>query len=106
MMHYVDSIHWTKSPFQYSVNIYEHLHIVLLKQAYRGSNCQDYMGHIAKHNLWLQTLRRVAGNVDGFEAPLEHVTTLDKVKSQMSNKCYIYYPKCSYIDLNVHLDVV
>jgi len=48
------------------------------------------MGHIAKHNLWLQTLRRVAGNMDGFEAPLERVTALDKVNSQMSNKCYIY----------------
>jgi hypothetical protein len=44
--------------------------------------------------------------MDGFEAPLKWVITLDKVNSQMSNKCYIYYPKCSYIDMNVHLYVV
>jgi len=42
--------------------------------------------------------------MDGFEAHVERVTTLDKVNSQMSNKCYICYPKCSYIDLNVCLD--
>jgi hypothetical protein len=69
--------------------MYEHLHIVIFKQAYRGSNRRDYMGHIAKHNLQLQTLQRVAGNMDGFETPFERVTALDKVNSQMSNKCYI-----------------
>jgi hypothetical protein len=89
MTHYVDFIPRVGSPFEYNANMYEQLHIVLLKQAYRGSNHQDYMGHIAKHNLRLQTLRRVAGNMDGFEAPLERVTTLDKVNSQMLNKCYI-----------------
>jgi hypothetical protein len=86
--------------------MYEHLHIILLKQAFQESNQQYYMAHIAKQNLRLQTLQRVVGNMDGFEAPLEWVTALDKVNSQMSNKCYIYYPKCTYIDLNIHLNVV
>jgi hypothetical protein len=27
--------------------MYERLCIILFKQAYQGSNCQDYMGHIA-----------------------------------------------------------
>jgi hypothetical protein len=34
MTHYVDSIRQVGSPFEYSANMYEHLHIVLLKQAY------------------------------------------------------------------------
>jgi hypothetical protein len=106
MMHYIDSIRRAGSPFEYIANMYEHLHIMLIKQAYQGRNCRDYMGHIAKHNLWLQTLRKVARNIEGFEAPLEWVTILDKVNSQMSTKCFIYYPKCSYMDMNVHLDVV
>ncbi len=89
MMHYIDTIHQVGSPFEYNANMYEHLHIILFRQAYRGSNCRDYMGHIAKHNLRLQTLRRVVGNMDGFEAPFERVIALDKVNSQMSNKCYI-----------------
>jgi len=42
--------------------------------------------------------------MNGFEAPIERVTTLDKVNSQMSNKCYTCYPKCSYTYLNVHFD--
>jgi hypothetical protein len=89
MTHYIDSIRRAGSPFEYSVNMYEHLHIVLIKQAYQGSNRRDHMGHIAKHNLRLQTLQRVVGNMDGFEAPLERVIALDKVSSQMLDKCYI-----------------
>ncbi len=83
MTYYVESIHQAGYPFEYSANMYEHLHIVLLKQAYWGNNHWDYMGHIAKHNLRLQTLWKVAKNMDGFEAPLEWVIPLDKVNSQM-----------------------
>jgi hypothetical protein len=75
--------------FEYNSNMHEHLHIILLKQAYQRNNHHDYMGDIAKHNLWLQTLRRIARNMHGFKTPIEHVIILDKVNSQMSKKCYI-----------------
>jgi hypothetical protein len=30
--------------FEYNVNMHEHLHIILFKQAYRRNNHRDYMG--------------------------------------------------------------
>jgi hypothetical protein len=38
MMHYVDYTHPTGSSFEYHVNMYECLHIVHFKQAYRRRN--------------------------------------------------------------------
>jgi hypothetical protein len=50
MTHYVNSIKKFGVLFEYSANIYKHLHITLMKVAYRGSNRHDYMGYIVKHN--------------------------------------------------------
>lgn len=50
MSHYVDSICRFRTPFEDCANLYEHLHITLMKTSYCGSNCCDYIRSILKHN--------------------------------------------------------
>ena len=79
MNHYVDSIHRSGSPFEYSTNLYEHLHITLMKAGYRGSNRRNFSKQIVKHNKHLQALCRMTKESEGFEASVKEITKLDQV---------------------------
>lgn len=79
MRHFSDAIRRSGSPFEYNTNMYEHLHINLMKSAYRSSNRRDSTGQILKHNSRLQSYRRKVGEVEAFESTSEKVTALDQV---------------------------
>jgi hypothetical protein len=79
MNHYVDSIHRSNSPFEYSTNLYEHLHIMLMKAKYRGNNRSNFSKQIVKHNKRLQVLRRMTKETECFEASVKEITKLDQV---------------------------
>lgn len=50
MTHYSSSIYWLEALVEYTSNMYDHLHIALMKIPYRASNKKDYIGFIVKHN--------------------------------------------------------
>lgn len=79
MLHFSDSIRRSGSPFEYSTNLYEHLHINLMKTAYRSSNRRDFTGQILRHNSRLQAYRRKDGEMEARETSNERVTALDEV---------------------------
>ena len=64
MYYYRNSIIYSSTPFEYSSNIYEHMHIALMKQAYRSSNKRDFENCIIELNRRLQALQ---GNTSGNE---------------------------------------
>jgi hypothetical protein len=88
MRHFSDAIRRSGSPFEYSTNMYEHLHINLMKSAYRSSNRRDYTGQILKHNSRLQSYRRKVGEVEAFDAAKEKVTALDQVNKYINLICF------------------
>jgi hypothetical protein len=80
MVHFNPSIRRSGSPFEYSTNMFEHLHIDLMKKSYRSSNRRDFTGHILKRNSLLQAYRRKSGELEPFEnSTSERMTTLDEV---------------------------
>jgi hypothetical protein len=80
MLHFSPSLRRSGSPFEYSTNMYEHLHINLMKKSYRASNRRDFTGHILKRNSLLQAYRRKFGELESFESSAsERVTALDEV---------------------------
>lgn len=79
MIHYASSIRRSGAPVEYSSNMYEHLHIALMKIPYRASNKREYIEYIIKHNRRLEALRRNAVEMDGFLPPIGNNSTLDKV---------------------------
>jgi len=82
MSHFSDVIRRSGTPFEYSSNLYEHLHIALMKAAYRRSNRKDYINYIVKHNRRLQALRKNAQEREGFAPTTEKTTALDLVSSR------------------------
>ena len=85
MSHYSQAIQRSGSPFEYSSNMYEHLHIALMKTAYRASNKKDYQSFIVKHNRRLQALRKSALEKEGFEHPEKGTSALNEVHLKI---CY------------------
>ena len=79
MSHFSDAIRRSGTPFEYNSNLYEHLHIALMKSAYRRSNKKDYINYIVKHNRRLQALRKNAQEREGFAPIVEKTTDLDLV---------------------------
>ena len=79
MIHYSSSIRRSGAPIEYTSNMYEHLHIALMKIPYRASNKRDYIDYIVKHNRRLEALRRGATDKDGYSPPIGKNTTLDMV---------------------------
>jgi len=68
MIHYLTSIRCCGTLVEYSVNMYEHLHVALMKIPYHASNKRVYIEYIIKHNRRLEALRRNAVEIDGFLA--------------------------------------
>jgi hypothetical protein len=64
---------------EYSTNMYEHLHIALMKIPYRASNKREYIKYIIKHNRRLEALQRNAVEMDGFSPSIGNNKALDKV---------------------------
>jgi hypothetical protein len=71
MLYYNLSIHRSSVPHEYSSNMYEQLHIALMKIAYRRSNKKGWQSYIVKHYRRLQALRKRTIGREGFELP-EH----------------------------------
>ena len=91
MSHYSQAIRRSGSPFEYSSNMYEHLHIALMKTAYRASNKKDYHSFIVKHNRRLQALRKSALGKEGFEHPEKGGSTLDEVRMKIHERVYFLW---------------
>lgn len=62
--HYSECIRRSGSPIEYSANIYEQLHIQLMKLAYRASNKRDAIEQIVNHNRRLENVRRIDDDLD------------------------------------------
>lgn len=79
MSHYRTAIIRSGSPFEFSSNLYENLHIALMKRAYRASNKRDFQKFIIKYNRRLQALRTNVQGMDGFEKPKKINSPLNEV---------------------------
>lgn len=81
MSHLSDSIRRSGGPSEYLTDLYEHLHIQLMKIPYRGSNKKDYAKQMTKYHLRLLAIGRKSSTSDPFDAPLDRETALDKVST-------------------------
>ena len=66
MKHYASSIRRSGAPIEYSSNMYEHLHMAMIKTGYRMSNKRNFLDHIVKCNRRLEALRSNALEIDGY----------------------------------------
>ena len=66
-------------PIDHSANIYKHLHVALVKTAYRASNKNQFLEFIVKYNRRLEALRRSTLEKDGYSPPTGKNTTLNIV---------------------------
>jgi hypothetical protein len=81
MTHLSDSIRRSGIPVEYSTNLYEHLHILLMKVPYRASNKKAFAKQMTHHNQRLLALSR-RNTSSSFEVGKsdERYTVLDKVR--------------------------
>jgi hypothetical protein len=80
MSHYDPCIRRSGLPWEYSTNMFEHMHVALMKKAYRRSNKKNASLQIIKHNRRLEMLRTVGRHLQGFENIQVHrETILDNV---------------------------
>jgi len=77
MNHFTSSIQRSGLPWEYNSNIYEHMHISHMKNAYRASNKRAATPQIVKHNRRLQALRKI--EIEAHDKEIEKPTTLEKV---------------------------
>jgi hypothetical protein len=79
MKHYAGAIRRSGAPVEYNSNMFEHLHIAMVKMGYRASNKKNFLDHIVKYNRRLEALRTSASEIDGCYRPIGKNTTLEKV---------------------------
>jgi len=79
MKHYSSSIRHSGAPIEYSSNMYENLHIALVKTAYRASNKKQFLDYIVKYNRRLEVLRMNGVENDGYSPPIGKNTVLEMV---------------------------
>ena len=79
MVHYAPSIRRSGAPIEYSSNLYEHLHIAIMKIPYRVSNKREYIEYIVKYNRRLEALRRATARREEFLPSIGKNTALDMV---------------------------
>jgi len=84
MSHFSDAIQRSGLPFEYSSNLYEYLHIALMKATYKCNNQNEYINYIVKHNRRLQVLWKNAQEREGFAPIVEKTTIQDLVCSRPS----------------------
>ena len=79
MKHYASSIRRSGAPIEYNSNMYEHLHIAMVKIGYRINNKKNFLDHIVKCNRRLEALRNNASMDDVYSHPIGTSGALDKV---------------------------
>jgi hypothetical protein len=79
MKHYAATIKRSGAPVEYSTNMYEHLHIAIVKTGYRISNKKNFLDHIVKYNRRLEALRKDAVINGAYSRSIGTNSTLDKV---------------------------
>jgi len=84
MSHFNDCIRRSGLHWEYSTNMYEQMHITLMKAGYRASNKRQATPQIARHNQRLSALRKLQDTMEGFDnmRPKEKYTALDQVSIQ------------------------
>lgn len=78
MKHYAGAICWSKTLVEYNSNMFEHLHIAMVKTGYRTSNKKNFLDHIVKYNQRLEALRTSASEIDGCYHSIGKNTTLER----------------------------
>ena len=58
MKHFMSIIRRSEAPIEYSANMYEHLHVALVKIAYRASNKKQFLEFIMKYNRRLEFIMK------------------------------------------------
>ena len=76
---FLSTICCSRAPIEYSANMYEHLHVALVKRAYKASNKNQFFEFIVKYNRRLDALRRSGLENDGYSPLVGKNTTLDMV---------------------------
>ncbi|CAM6089392.1 unnamed protein product [Calypogeia fissa] len=78
MSHLSESIRRSGMPWEYSTNMYEQLHISLMKNAYRGSNRRAFNPQIVAYHVRLKAIREKMHDQDPtIGQPVERDTALD-----------------------------
>jgi len=93
MKHYATSIKRSGAPVEYSTNMYEHLHIAIVKTGYRISNRKKFLDHIIKHNRRLKALRMDAMRNGAYSRSIGKNATLDKVRGSglLNFVCFVFF---------------
>jgi len=89
MKHYAMSIRRSGAPLEYSSNMYEHLHMALIKMGYWISNKKNSLDHIMKHNQRLEALREKTSENDAYSSCTQKNATLEKVWCKKPFREYI-----------------
>ena len=84
MKYYASSIWQFGAPIEYSSNMYEHLHIAMIKMGYQMSNKRNFLHHIVKCNRRIESLRSNESEIDGYSCFFGENATLEKVCSKKS----------------------
>jgi len=79
MKHYTPSIRQSRALVKYNSNMYEHLHMAMMKTGYRMSNKRNFLDHIVKCNRRLKVLRSNALDSDGYACLSVKNLALEKV---------------------------
>jgi len=87
MSHFNDYICQSGLPWEYSTNIYEQMHITLMKAQHRASNKRQATPQIARHNQRLGALCKLQDFMEGFDnvRQKEKYNALDQVSIQSLN---------------------
>ena len=97
MKHYASSIRQSSALVEYSTNMYEHLHIAIVKTGYRISNRKNFLDHIMKYNRRLEALRKDAMRNGAYSRSIGKNATLDKVlESGIQNKLFFLCFYCYF----------
>lgn len=79
MSHLSEAIRRSGVPCEYSTNMYEHLHIMLMKVPYRASNKKNFARQMTRHHERLLAIGRKANTSMVDDRGPERETALDKV---------------------------
>lgn len=91
MNHLSDSIRRSGLPCEYSTNLYEHLHILLMKIPYRASNKKDFAKQMTRHHQRLLAIGRKTSTFTEVEVSHDRETALDKVRFKVYAKCMLNF---------------
>lgn len=88
MKHYIHSIRRSRAPIEFNSNMYEHLHVSMIKMGYQISNKKNFLDHIVKYNWRLEALRENASEDDVYSRSIGKNATLQKVTTSIFSRKY------------------